>query len=70
MNEFYRMIRMGVAGHVGGNQDRSKHGRRTFGVSGYVQRLMFFCGAEIVPKCSQCEQKPYPLCNLQHSLLI
>ena len=32
--------------------------------------LMFWCGAEIVPKRSQCEQKPYPLCNLQRSLLI
>ena len=31
---------------------------------------MFCCGAEIVPKRSQCEQKPYPLCNLQRSLLI
>ena len=34
------------------------------------QELMFCCGAEIVPKHSQCEQKPYPLCNLQRSLLI
>ena len=34
------------------------------------QELMFCCGAEIVPKRSQCEQKPYPLCNLQRSLLI
>ena len=34
------------------------------------QELMFCWGAEIVPKCSQCEQKPYPLCNLQCSLLI
>ena len=34
------------------------------------QDLMFCCGAEIVPKRSQCEQKPYPLCNLQRSLLI
>ena len=34
------------------------------------QELMFCCGAEIVPKRSQCEQKPYPLCNLQLSLLI
>ena len=34
------------------------------------QELMFCCGAEIVPKRSQCEQKLYPLCNLQHSLLI
>ena len=25
------------------------------------QELMFCCGAEIVPKHSQCEQKPYPL---------
>ena len=32
------------------------------------QELMFCCGAEIVPKRSQCEQKPYPLCNLQRSL--
>ena len=31
---------------------------------------MFCCGAEIVPKRSQCEQKPYPLYNLQRSLLI
>ena len=34
------------------------------------KELMFCCGAEIVPKRSQCEQKPYPLCNLQRSLLI
>ena len=34
------------------------------------QELRFCCGAEIVPKRSQCEQKPYPLCNLQRSLLI
>ena len=34
------------------------------------QELMFCCGAEVVPKRSQCEQKPYPLCNLQRSLLI
>ena len=34
------------------------------------QELTFCCGAEIVLKRSQCEQKPYPLCNLQHSLLI
>ena len=34
------------------------------------QELMFCCGAEIDPKRSQCEQKPYPLCNLQRSLLI
>ena len=34
------------------------------------QELMFCCRAEIVPKRSQCEQKPYPLCNLQRSLLI
>ena len=27
---------------------------------------MFCCGAEIVPKRSQCEQKPYPSYNLQH----
>ena len=34
------------------------------------QELMFCCCAEIVPKRSQCEQKPYPLCNFQRSLLI
>ena len=34
------------------------------------QELMFCCGAEIVPKRSQCEHKLYPLCNLQRSLLI
>ena len=34
------------------------------------QELMFCCGEEIVPKRSQCEQKPYPLCNLQRSLFI
>ena len=34
------------------------------------QELTFCCGAEIVLKRSQCEQKPYPLCNLHHSLLI
>ena len=34
------------------------------------QELIFCCDAEIVPKRSQCEQKPYPLCNLQRSLLI
>ena len=34
------------------------------------QELMFCCGAEIVPKRSQCEQEPYPSYNLQHSLLI
>ena len=34
------------------------------------QELMFCCCAEIVRKRSQCEQKPYPLCNLQRSLLI
>ena len=34
------------------------------------QELMFCCGAEIVPKRSQCEQKPYPLCSLQRSLFI
>ena len=34
------------------------------------QELMFCCGAEIVPKRSQCERKPYPLCNLHRSLLI
>ena len=32
------------------------------------QELMFCCGAEIVPKRSQCENEPYPLCNLQRSL--
>ena len=31
------------------------------------QELMFCCGAEIVPKLSQYEQKPYPVCNLQRS---
>ena len=34
------------------------------------QELMFRCGAEIVPKRSQCEQKPYPSHNLQRCLLI
>ena len=34
------------------------------------QELIFCCGAEIVPKRSQCEHKPYPLCNLQRSLFI
>ena len=34
------------------------------------QELIFCCDAEIVTKRSQCEQKPYPLCNLQRSLLI
>ena len=34
------------------------------------QELMFCCGAEIVPKRSQCEQKPYPSYSLQRSLLI
>ena len=34
------------------------------------QELMSCCGAEIVPKRSQCEQQPYPLCNLQRFLLI
>ena len=34
------------------------------------QELMFCCGAEIVPKRSQCEQKPYPSHNLQRCLLI
>ena len=34
------------------------------------QKLMFCCGAEIVPKSSQCEHKPYPSYNLQRSLLI
>ena len=31
------------------------------------QELIFCCGAEIVPKRSQCEQKPYPSYNLQRS---
>ena len=34
------------------------------------QELMFCCGAEIVPKHSQREHKPYPSYNLQRSLLI
>ena len=34
------------------------------------QELMLCCGAEIVPKRSQCEQKPYHSYNLQRSLLI
>ena len=34
------------------------------------QELMFCCGAEIVPKRSQCEHKPYPSYNLQRSFLI
>ena len=34
------------------------------------QELIFCCGAEIVSKCSQCEQKPCPAYNLQRSLLI
>ena len=34
------------------------------------QELMFCCGAENVPKRSQCEQKPYPSYNLQRSFLI
>ena len=34
------------------------------------QELMFSCGAEIFPKRSQCEHKPYPSYNLQRSLLI
>ena len=34
------------------------------------QELMFCCGAEIVPRRSQCEQKSYPLCNFQCSLSI
>ena len=34
------------------------------------QELMFCCGAEIVPKRSLCEHKPYPSYNLQRSLLI
>ena len=32
------------------------------------QELMFCCGAEIVPKRSQCEQKPYPSHNLQRCI--
>ena len=36
----------------------------------YEQELMFCCGAEIVPKRSQCEHKQYPSYNLQRSLLI
>ena len=36
----------------------------------YEQELMFCFGAEIVPKCSQCEQEPYPSYNLQHFILI
>ena len=34
------------------------------------QELLFCCGAEIVLKRSQCEQKPYPSYNLQRSVLI
>ena len=34
------------------------------------QELMSCCGAQIVPKRSQCEHKPYPSYNLQCSLLI
>ena len=34
------------------------------------QELIFCCGAEIVPKRSQCEQKPYSSYTLQRSLLI
>ena len=34
------------------------------------QELMSCCGAQIVPKRSQCEHKPYPSYNLQHSVLI
>ena len=34
------------------------------------QELIFCCVAKIVPKRSQCEQKPYPSSNLQCSLLI
>ena len=34
------------------------------------QEYTFCCGAEIVLKHSQCEQKPYPSYNLQCSLLI
>ena len=33
------------------------------------QEQMFGCGAEIVRKRSQSEQKPYPSCNLQLSFL-
>ena len=36
----------------------------------YEQELMFCCGAETVPKRSQCEHKSYPSYNLQRSLLI
>ena len=34
------------------------------------QELMLCCGAEIIPKRSQCEQKYHPSYNLQRSLLI
>ena len=34
------------------------------------QELMLCCRAQIVPKRSQCEHKPYPSYNLQRSLLI
>ena len=34
------------------------------------RELMFCCGAEIVPKRSQCEQIRYPSYNLQRFLLI
>ena len=34
------------------------------------RELMFCCGAEIVPGRSRCGRGPYPLCNLQRSLLI
>ena len=34
------------------------------------QELMLCCGAELVPKRSQCEHKPYLSYNLQRSLLI
>ena len=34
------------------------------------QELIFYCSAEIVPKRSQCEQKPYRSHNLQRCLLI
>ena len=34
------------------------------------QELTFCCGAEIVPKHSQCEQEPYPSYNLQRYILI
>ena len=34
------------------------------------QELISCCGAQIVPKRSQCEHKPYPSYNLQRSLMI